>query len=144
MRRFVLMLLLVVGSDQLVKYWVESNWALDKGIEIIPGLLNFTRVHNVGAAFGMLPGKGTIFIISALIVVALGFYLAHNGKYRVLELPMGIITGGAVGNLIDRLHLGYVIDYFEVSFFPPVFNLADVAITVGTIYLFLVILKWED
>ncbi|MGE5454043.1 MAG: signal peptidase II [Methylocystaceae bacterium] len=144
MRKFWLALALVVGCDQLVKFMVESRWPLGEGFEIIPGLLDLVRVHNAGAAFGMLPGQGFIFVISALIVVVIGIYLALRGYYPPLNLAMGIIAGGAVGNLIDRLRLGYVIDYINVSFFPPVFNLADTAITAGTILLFLVIWQWED
>lgn len=144
MRRFITALVLVVGIDQLAKYLVEHTWDLGQGKVIIPGLFELLRVHNTGAAFGMLPGQGLIFIASALIVVVLGCYLAYTGKYRPLNLAMGVIAGGAVGNLIDRIRWGYVIDYFSVSFFPPVFNMADVAITLGTIWLFLVVWQWED
>lgn len=144
MRKFWLAMALVVGIDQLAKYWVERTWPLGEGIELIPGLLDFIRVHNSGAAFGMLQGQGAIFIVSAFIVVGFGIYLTVSGKYQPLNLAIGIIAGGAIGNLIDRLRFGYVIDYFSVSFFPPVFNLADAAITLGSIYLFLVIWRWEE
>jgi len=144
MRKFWVALALVVGCDQLAKYWVEHTWSLGEGVELLPGLLDLIRVHNSGAAFGMLPGQGSIFIVSALIVVGFGIYLTISGKFRPLNLAMGIIAGGAVGNLIDRMRWGYVIDYFSISFFPPVFNLADIAITGGTILLFLVIWQWEE
>lgn len=143
MRKFWWALITVVIIDQLAKYGVEHLWSIGEGISLIPGLFEVVRVHNTGAAFGMLPGQGLVFIISAILVVGLGTYLAFSGKYQPINLAMGIIAGGAVGNLIDRLRFGHVIDYFSVSFFPPVFNMADVAITMGTVLLFLVIWKLE-
>lgn len=96
-------------------------------------LFVITHVQNTGAAFGILPGGGLFFTVLAFVVIAsiLYFYGQLTEESWLVRLTLGILLGGACGNLLDRLRLGYVIDFLHVRFFPPVFNVADSAIVVG-------------
>lgn len=112
----------------------------------IPGLLDFVYVENRGAAFGMLADQRWLFII-ATAVVMIGFVVILFRKkehHRLFICSTALILGGGVGNLIDRIFLGYVIDYLQLSFFPPVCNFADYCITAGTVLLIIYILFYHE
>ncbi|MFC2005371.1 signal peptidase II [Chloroflexota bacterium] len=135
---FFLTALLVAAGDQLSKTWIRSN--LDLG-ESLPdtGLLRLTRVHNTGAAFGLFQDQAFSLTIVALvgIIVLLLFVLFFYRRFplqdnRLCKPALGLVLGGTVGNLIDRLHLGYVTDFIDFGIWPA-FNIADSAITVGII-----------
>jgi signal peptidase II len=131
----------VVALDQLTKFWVLSSFHLYESREIIPGFFNLTYLTNTGAAFGFLAGKqGTLRQIF-FVGVAVAALLAMGYFYRTLKdhsllytVAIGLICGGAVGNLIDRLRLGSVVDFLDFfigRYHWPAFNAADSAITVG-------------
>lgn len=123
--------ILWLGMDQLTKYIIPKvmNWY--ESIELIPGLLNITLVKNYGAAFGILKGSFWLFI-----PVALGFIVFLIVKWSsISQVPFAkwaapLAGAGALGNVIDRLFLGYVVDFIDVPFFS-VFNIADIGIFVG-------------
>ncbi len=139
--RFIIIFLSVVCLDQLTKLWVVQAFGLYESRVIIPGLFNFTYLTNTGAAFGILAGhpawwRQLFFICVALVALVAIFFLhkkiAHESRWYTASLAL--IAGGAVGNLIDRVRLGSVVDFldFYVSTHHwPAFNLADSAITVG-------------
>lgn len=137
---FFLVALLIVIADQLSKTWIRSN--LTAGDSILEtGLFRLTRVHNTGIAFGLFQGHSLLFsIIASICVVALlvfVLFFSHRIPFtssRLTSLAFGLILGGMVGNLIDRLYLGYVTDFIDIGFWPS-FNIADSAITVGVILL---------
>jgi signal peptidase II len=153
MFRFFAIILLVVGCDQLSKVWILQNFELYESTVIIPGLFNLTFLRNTGAAFGMFAGHAAwwrqLFFIGvagvALVVILvmqrrLG---PQNPKYTV---SLGFIGGGAIGNLIDRILYGSVVDFLDVyigSHHWPAFNVADSAICVG-VGLFLLTQFLED
>jgi signal peptidase II len=117
--------------DQLSKLWVAGHLALNKSIPLIDGFLSLTYVRNRGAAFGILQGKGWFLMIMAAIVVSAMVY--YNFRYSPKpwgQFAMGLIVGGTIGNVIDRLFLGAVRDFFSIGWFA-VFNVADMAITIG-------------
>ena len=121
-------------ADQLLKYLVVQNLKPIGTYVLIENFLDFTYVENRGAAFGILSDQRWFFIVTtgilmALIVLLLFFYQRHT---IVTYLASALILGGGVGNLIDRILLGYVVDYIHFSFCPPVFNFADCAVVVGT------------
>jgi signal peptidase II len=132
---------LIVVLDQATKALVRARFALGDSVEVIPGLFNLTRVHNTGAAFGMLNDVDFPYKTAALALVAAGA-LAGLASYAA-SLPGGqwlsrfglaLIIGGAAGNLIDRLALGFVVDFFDFhwrGWHFWAFNIADAAITVG-------------
>ena len=131
----------VVIIDQLTKLWIMANFSLHGEQNIIPGFFNLVYVTNTGAAFGFLAGsrswlRQAFFIavaIAALIVILFAYgHLKKQGKIFVCAL--GLIAGGAVGNLIDRLRFGSVVDFLDFylgAYHWPAFNIADSAITVG-------------
>jgi len=122
----------VIGADRFLKWWVQEHVFLPQ--TLIPGLVRLNLVHNMGGAFGIFPRSGPLFIIvptlvSAGIAGALLFAPLHG---KTIKVGLSLVLGGALGNLIDRLTLGYVLDFFEVRWFS-VFNLADACITVGVV-----------
>ena len=128
----------VVSLDQLSKSWVmawlpEGHWWSPWSGEAAE-ILRITHVTNSGAAFGLFPNQGSFFILIAIIVViAIVFYYRRlPAEDWLIRVSLGLQLGGAIGNLIDRLRFGYVVDFIDISFWP-VFNLADASITVGVL-----------
>ena len=131
----------VIVLDQLSKFLVRQTLDLGQSIPILPSFFHLTYVLNPGAAFGFLSGasaafRGPFFItISALAVLFILYYRSrHRGMGLVPSVALAFILGGALGNLIDRLRLGVVVDFLDFfyrSYHWPAFNLADSAITVG-------------
>ncbi len=136
---FLLPALIVVLLDQVSK---QFFWALGKNFDVIDNLLRITLVRNSGAAFGLLQ-EGRVFLIAASVAASVFImFLAERipQEERSKRLFLGMILGGALGNLIDRLYPGHVIDFIEVgiaSYRWPVFNFADSAVTIGGILLVL-------
>jgi signal peptidase II len=142
MRRLELVTALsVVVLDQLTKALVRGRFALHESIDVVPGWLSLTRVHNSGAAFGVLNGVDFPFKPAVLFVVALvalggvAWYAASlPDENRIARLGIAGVLGGAVGNLIDRAGAGYVLDFVDAywnDWHFWAFNVADAAITVG-------------
>jgi len=142
--------LTIVVLDQVTKAIVRPRLALHESIEVIPDLLNLTRVHNTGAAFGMLntadfPFKTTLITLVALAAFGgIAWYaLTVPLSDRLARLGVAGVLGGAVGNLIDRSTAGYVLDFVDFywgTWHFWAFNVADAAITVGVILMILDIL----
>ena len=143
MRLFVIAAV-IVAIDQATKYMVTSLMELGESIPVINNFLYITYVRNPGAAFGMLPYQTLFFvIITAVVVVFIIFYYRTlTDDHFWLRLGLALQLGGAIGNLIDRLRGGYVIDFINFTVWPPVFNIADSAIVVG-IAIF-IIAFWRD
>ena len=132
----LVLIVLGVAGDQIIKYLVVENLKPNGVITAIPGFLQFVYVENTGAAFGMFDDFTMILtIITAICIVvvlaAMILYQKHTFFSRAASI---LIISGGVGNLIDRFLLGYVVDYIQVSFFPPIFNLADCFVVVGVIF----------
>ncbi len=126
-----LILILVIAVDQGSKWWISSTFGPGESRAIIDGVLWLTYVQNEGAAFSMLQGKVLFFIIASVIVVAaLAIWVVVKRPPRGLALILGLLSGGAAGNLIDRLRLMHVIDFFDLHWWP-IFNIADMAIVIG-------------
>ncbi len=139
--------LLLVGLDQLVKFLVTTNLSLGSTVELLPGIIRLTYVRNTGAAFSMFSGmRWPLIAITIAVTLALIFVLAT----RRVTHPFGIwslvfIIGGAIGNLIDRIFLGYVVDMFEPTFINfAVFNVADIFVVCGGIAFCIYFLKFYE
>ncbi len=133
MAMFLLTALAVVLIDQLTKYWAVSTLELDHPVPLIPGMLYLTLTHNTGIAFGMFQDRGWLTIPFTLIVVGgIGYYYWRFRPKRIVAMLLGLLLGGALGNFIDRLRLGYVIDMIDLGWWP-VFNVADMAITLSLV-----------
>ena len=142
--------LTVVVLDQITKAMIRPALALHESVVVIPGFVDFTRVHNTGAAFGMLnsvefPFKTVVMSLVALIALGgVAWYAATVPLGdRLARLGMAGVLGGAIGNLIDRASAGYVLDFVDAywdGWHFWAFNVADAAITFGVIFMILDIL----
>lgn len=132
----------IVIVDQLLKVLVEMNLQYSSDVTLIPHILDITYVQNQGAAFGMMQGYVWLFSIITVAVVAVLIYIILTKKitHKLFMVSCSLIIGGALGNLIDRVFRGYVIDYLQLSFFPPVCNLADYCLTIGAVILIIYII----
>lgn len=136
---------LLIFADQITKVWAVANLKEGRVIELIPGVLQFNYLENQGAAFGILQNHQTFFVIAGAIILFLVMYLLfvtpHERRYNLLSVLLVMIVAGAVGNMIDRVNLGYVVDFIYVSAINfPIFNVADCYVTVSTIMLAFAIL----
>jgi len=128
--------LFVLGGDQLSKNWIVRQFEPGESWPLLKGIFHLTYVRNPGAAFGILtPGSSFLIIISLLMIILIfygeRFFPKNSFSFR---LAMSVLLGGAIGNLIDRVRYGYVIDFIDFIIWP-VFNVADIALVVGVIFL---------
>jgi len=127
----------ILFFDQAAKFLVIKNLSLNESIPVLRGIFHISLVHNRGAAFGLLNNQVPVFIAATLLAIALIALSLKNSKANRLSLyniSLYLILGGALGNLIDRLLFGYVIDFLDFRVWP-VFNIADSAITIGAVLL---------
>lgn len=139
---FAAVVLLVLIMDQLSKYWILDHFVLHESRPVIPGLFHLTLVMNTGAAFGILAGAPSLwrqvfFVVLTLValIVLLLFHRRLASASLAASLGLAAIGGGALGNLVDRLRFGAVVDFLDVfwrQYHWPAFNLADSAISLGT------------
>ena len=136
----------IVGIDQLIKYFVYNFLQPVGSVDVIPGLFSFDYVENKGAAFGMMANMRWVFIVFTIVVIAIILYVVFKKKItnKLFIASAILLIGGGIGNLIDRIFLGFVIDYLSISFFPPVCNFADYCITIGTVLLLVYLLFFSD
>jgi signal peptidase II len=141
-RSVIVVAVVVVAVDILTKAFVSTHMDTSQSISLVPGWVRLTYVRNTGVAFGLFPGQRVVFItLSLLGLSAVSYYLMrHSPKTWREVLALGLFIGGAVGNLIDRVRSGEVIDFIEVG--PrahpfPVFNVADMGVTCGVALLVL-------
>ena len=146
MIRCILAICGLIAADQAVKWYTVSHLTLGETAPLLPGLVELLRVHNYGAAWSSFSGmRWLLIVVTAAVMAVLAVLLLR----RMVRHPLGVtalvlILGGGVGNLIDRIRLGYVVDMFHFQFWPsyPVFNVADIFVVAGVIlfllyYLFL-------
>ena len=133
---YIVLFAALLGADQLIKYWTVEHLALGESAAFLPGIVQLTRVHNCGATRGSFSGQTTaLAVVTVLLMAAVAYLLVR----RIVRHPLGVIAGvmilaGGVGNLIDRLFRGYVVDMFDLTLFSyPVFNFADCCVVVGAI-----------
>ncbi len=140
-------ILVIVALDQISKYATVTSIAMGGRMEAIPGLFHFTYVRNTGAAFSTLQGQRWLFIViyALFLLFFLWMILKKPLPFTKLEYwAMAAILGGGLGNLIDRIRLGYVVDMICTDFITfPVFNVADCFVTCGAILLFIHLIFWN-
>ena len=142
---------LVLLFDQATKVYIDASMPLHDSIAVIPGFFSITHVRNPGAAFGFLAGASPLFrniffvgVTVAAILLILHYLRTSKAQDRLLAFSLSLILAGAVGNLIDRIRFGEVIDFLDVyvgSHHWPAFNVADLAISVGAVILFIELLR---
>ena len=133
----IALLVILIGADQALKYWTVTHLALGESTELLPGVLQLTRLHNYGAAWSSLSGKTVVLLIVTMaLLIAVAWLLVKKIVRHRLGVAAGLfILGGGLGNMIDRVWHGYVVDMLDISplFEYPVFNLADCFVVVGAV-----------
>lgn len=139
MLRWLWLAVVILLLDQTTKQIALAQLALHEPVALLP-FLNFTLVYNKGAAFGFLSSasgwQNAFFIVVALVACGVILYLLRQSRERIFSAALVLVLGGAIGNLVDRLIYGHVIDFVDVyyqSWHWPAFNVADSAITIGAI-----------
>ena len=132
---FFLITLIIIILDQLTKFMFRKNLDLNESVPIIKNFFHLTLIHNTGAAFGIFRNQGILLMWLSIIVIGFIFFFYDKiTEDKHIEFFSALILGGAIGNLIDRLAFGYVIDFLDFRIWPA-FNIADSAITIGAISL---------
>ena len=145
MLSFIISVFVLVGIDQITKYWAIERLMNTSGIPVIKDVFELVYVENRGAAFGMMQDRVMFFVIMTFAILAFIIYyynkIPKEKKYNYIRICLILIVAGAIGNLIDRIFLGYVVDflYFKLIDFP-VFNVADMYVTIGAILTFILII----
>ena len=136
----------IVLADQIIKFFVLNELKPIGTIKVIDGVFNLTYVENRGVAFGIFQDMRWVFVaVTCILLFLIIFYMfKKRPKGKLFYICAGMIIGGGVGNLIDRLVHGYVVDYLAVSFFPPVCNFADYCITIGVFILVIYVIFFSD
>lgn len=142
---YILTIIALIVIDQISKYLALNNLVNIGSIPIIENIFHLTYVENRGAAFGMFQNNQIVFIIVAVVASIVGLYYIYKKKLNLLgNISIVLIISGAIGNLIDRVRLGFVVDYFDFRFiWDYVFNVADIFVVVGTILLCIYIIVFE-
>ncbi|NLP43718.1 MAG: signal peptidase II [Peptococcaceae bacterium] len=136
---------IVVLLDRITKLLIVNNMSLGESVEIIQGFFHLTYILNPGAAFGILAGQQWFFIVTAIIVLVFIIYFQNKlpADQRLLRVCMGMIAGGAIGNLIDRLFLSVVVDFLDFKIWPYIFNIADSMIVVGGLLMVILVYRMD-
>lgn len=134
--------IIIAVIDQLTKFLARQNLQLNESIPIIKNIFHLTYITNTGSAFGMFQGFNLLFIIfSIIVIIILSNHLKKiKPNERYLQFAVSLLLGGTIGNLLDRIFYGAVIDFIDLRVWP-VFNIADSAVTISI--LFLIILLWK-
>ncbi len=139
MKTSIIISILVALLDQIIKFFIDKQVLFR---EVIPDLFNIHKVYNYGVAFSFLENKRYLILLFSIILIYFLFYLRKDlPKAKKYDILFGVILGGILGNLIDRIFRGFVIDYFEIflgQYSFPIFNLADICITLGIIIMILI------
>jgi signal peptidase II len=134
----------LAAIDQLTKFIVTENFSLYDSKPLIKGVFSLTYIRNEGIAWGMFQGGRIVFLIITLIVLIACVFVYHKISQERKLLPVSVclvfVAAGSIGNMIDRIRLGYVVDFFDFELINfPVFNVADIYVTVSMIVLIILI-----
>ena len=133
---YVLVLALCVAADQALKLWTVANLALYESAPLIPGIVELRYIQNTGGGFSILTGHTWLLtMITMVLMLVIAVLLARKVYSHPLAMwTLTLVLSGGIGNLIDRVRLGYVVDMFNLQFMNyPVFNIADILVVVGAI-----------
>lgn len=145
----IILSLIVLSIDQVSKILIANTIDINSSIEVIKNFFYLTYTHNTGAAFSILTGKRLLLILIAIVILIILFnYIKKNKTNNKLEiLAFSLIIGGSIGNLIDRIIRGYVVDFLDFKIFGynfPIFNLADTFIVIGVILIVIITLTRKE
>ena len=137
---------LAIVADQITKYIVVANIEYKGSVPFIPGFMSFFHTRNTGAAFSMFSDQRWVYMVFSFISMALIIYMLirEYKRHKLLNIALAMVLGGGIGNMIDRIRLGYVVDFFKTEFMDfAVFNVADCFITVGAVLLGVYVIIFE-
>lgn len=147
-KKVVVISIIFVVLDQLIKLIITNNLYLGETLKIIPNFFDITKVHNYGAAWSMF--SGNVIILAIIGVIALifiySFFVYKKDLHKLEIITYSLLLGGIIGNLIDRIVLGYVVDYLSFNIFGymfPVFNLADMGIVISVLLIIIMSIQEE-
>ena len=131
---FLIIAALALIADQCSKYWATRYLLPIREIRLVDGIFTLTYVRNRGVAFGMMQGSGMAIAMITIILIGWALWWAFQRKQLVTleKWALGLVIGGSIGNLIDRIRLGYVVDFFDFQIWP-VFNVADICICTAAV-----------
>lgn len=143
---YIVLFVVLLIADQGSKYWARTVLYQQSSIQVIPRVLRFSYVENRGAAFGMLQGQKFFFVMMTFLLIGLFFvYLKKVHANKWMTLTATFIIAGAIGNLIDRMLLGYVVDFIDFHIiWRYVFNVADIYVVGGTLLTALQVLLQDE
>ncbi len=142
----IAIIIIVPVLSQVIRILVENNVKPVGFVQVIPGFFSLNYSENRGVAFGWFQ-NGTVFfaVTTAIVIVVMSIFLVKNyKKSKLFTVSAALIIGGGLGNLFERIFLGYVVDYLSLSFFAPICNFADYCITAGTVCLIIYLLFFSD
>ncbi len=143
---YLLVAILVIVFDQVTKWFIATSMKIGDSYEVIPNFLNITSHRNNGAAWGILSGKmGFFYIITLIILVVLIVFYIKEAKFNLfMQVAISLLFAGALGNFIDRILHGEVVDFIDTNIFGydfPIFNIADSSLTIGVLFVIIALLK---
>mgnify|MGYP000700255267 CR=1 FL=1 len=142
---YLILSLLLIAADQVMKMWIFSNFALHTGQELLPGIVKLFYIQNTGAAWGILAGQQFVFYLITAFGVSAILYLMfqERGKSKFALTTYSLLLAGALGNFIDRVLHGEVVDFIDtyiLGYDFPIFNVADSSLTIGVILIIIALL----
>lgn len=142
--KLLIIIFIVIWLDQFSKLLITKTLYLEENITIIKNFLNITFYANTGAAFGIFSNNRLFLILISLIfLIYLIFEVKRNINKKLMPVFLTFVISGLLGNLIDRIFRGYVIDFISIKIFNPIFNISDTFITIGCISIILLMIKEE-
>ncbi|MEZ5357666.1 MAG: signal peptidase II [Candidatus Zixiibacteriota bacterium] len=150
--RLIILFVAVLAADQLTKYIALTTLTIGQPVDVIGSLVRWTLAYNPGGAFGMRLGSSNYYLITSLLIFcALVVYIYRNRFINYVAIPLSLVAGGAIGNIIDRIRFGEVVDFIDCEFPDfnmfgyemyrwPIFNVADMAVSCGIIATIILIL----
>lgn len=147
-KKVVVISIIFVVLDQLIKLIITNNLYLGETLKIIPNFFDITKVHNYGAAWSMFSGNVIILAIIGIIALIFiySFFVYKKDLHKLEIITYSLLLGGIIGNLIDRIVLGYVVDYLSFNIFGymfPIFNLADMGIVISVLLIIIMSIQEE-
>ena len=142
---YIPMIIILIIADQGLKFWICANIKLGTSQVILPNVLALTNVRNDGAAWSVLSGQQWFFTVITIVALGLmGYFFWKLKNDNLYMLAISLLIAGTLGNFIDRIRLGYVVDMFETLFMNfPIFNVADMCLTFGVIIVIIALIKDE-
>lgn len=143
---FIVMAVVLVGLDQWLKAWITANILYNTAHVVVPNVLSLTYIRNDGAAWSIMAGRQWFFLLVSVVALAVMIWYFYQTRHQwPYSMGLALMIAGTLGNFIDRLRQGFVVDMFQLDFINfPIFNIADICLTIGVIWLLVVIFRDDE